>query len=201
LFPLDVTSGRGNARRRILSRAQHPATFHEPSFMRVSRSYHERNRTMGSLGPGNPLRGHVPAGTRSSCAVGGIGESQTLSERIEKVALLWSLGGVIVVGLLVGRAVSASSSMYHPEPRAEVDHSHVVPAERYAAVPRVARTYERVSEIPTSSTESTATAPARSIPDTTRCWTASTTITAPTATYACHRPISRTGCTTARGGR
>jgi hypothetical protein len=65
-----------------------------------------------------------------------------------KVALLWGLGGVIAVGLLVGWAVSASSSMYHPEPRAEVDHSHVVPAEQYAAVPRVARTYERVAEIP-----------------------------------------------------
>lgn len=51
-------SGLGDARRRILQRAQHPrATFHEASFMHVSQSSHKRMRTMVSLGSGYPLRG------------------------------------------------------------------------------------------------------------------------------------------------
>jgi hypothetical protein len=64
------------------------------------------------------------------------------------LVLRWGLGGVVASGLLVGWAVTASSGTHHPEPRAEVDHRHVVPAERYAEYPRVARTYAKVAEIP-----------------------------------------------------
>lgn len=68
--------------------------------------------------------------------------------RLNNRNLRWSAGGALVLGLLIVWTVAASSSTHHPEPRADMDHTHVVPAERYADFPRVAQTYAKVAEIP-----------------------------------------------------
>lgn len=62
--------------------------------------------------------------------------------------LLWIGGGLLLMALLVLPAMNLGASGHHPEPREHIDHTHVAPAERYVAYPRVAAIYDQVAEIP-----------------------------------------------------
>ena len=64
--------------------------------------------------------------------------------------LRYGAGGLALLLLLAGLSLTTrSGSAPHPEPRAGLDHaSHVVPAARYDAYPRVAQTYEMVAAVP-----------------------------------------------------
>lgn len=71
-------------------------------------------------------------------------------EKARKRAMWYKVGGVAAVLLVLSFAAgSRVEGADHPTPRAEMDHSsHVVPAARYEAYPRVARTYEMVAAVP-----------------------------------------------------
>jgi hypothetical protein len=60
----------------------------------------------------------------------------------------WGVGGALAVASVVVVLVAGPPSSHHPEPRDGIDHSHVVPADRYASFPRVAAAYEKVAAIP-----------------------------------------------------
>lgn len=62
--------------------------------------------------------------------------------------LLWAGGAVLVLALLLVPSLGFGGGTDHPEPRDHVDHTHVAPAARYAAYPRVAQIYARVAEVP-----------------------------------------------------
>jgi hypothetical protein len=62
--------------------------------------------------------------------------------------LVWAGAALVLVALLVFPAMSLGGSTHHPEPREHIDHTHVAPAERYAAYPRVAQIYGEVAEVP-----------------------------------------------------
>jgi hypothetical protein len=54
--------------------------------------------------------------------------------------------GVMVLGL--GLMATRSANGHHPAPRQGLTAADVVPAERYAAYPRIAEVYQMVAEIP-----------------------------------------------------
>ncbi len=60
----------------------------------------------------------------------------------------WIGGAALAVGLLLIPTLDLGAKSHHPVPRAHVDHSHVAPAQRYAAYPRVAAVYQEASEVP-----------------------------------------------------
>jgi len=62
--------------------------------------------------------------------------------------LAWIGGGAVLLALLVLPTLSFGGGAPHPDPREHIAHDHVAPAARYAAYPRVARTYALVAEIP-----------------------------------------------------
>lgn len=71
-------------------------------------------------------------------------------EKARKRAMWTKVGGVAALLLVLSFAAgSRAEGADHPAARAEMDHSsHVVPAARYEAYPRVARTYELVAAVP-----------------------------------------------------
>jgi hypothetical protein len=62
--------------------------------------------------------------------------------------ITWIGGGVLLLGLLLIPTLDLGAASHHPEPREHVDHTHVAPAARYAAYPRVASIYQEVAEVP-----------------------------------------------------
>ncbi|MGD2067175.1 MAG: CYCXC family (seleno)protein [Gemmatimonadota bacterium] len=72
-------------------------------------------------------------------------------EKARTRAMWYKVGGAAALLLVVSLTVSSrAEGAHHPTPRPEMEHSaHVVPAARYEAYPRVARTYEMVAAVPT----------------------------------------------------
>lgn len=71
-------------------------------------------------------------------------------EKARQRATWFKVGGVAAFLLVLSFAAgSRAEGAHHPTPRAEMDHSsHLAPAARYDAYPRVARTYEMVAAVP-----------------------------------------------------
>ena len=61
---------------------------------------------------------------------------------------LWLGGAAVAVVLLIVTGLGLGGESRHPEPRAHIDHTHVAPAERYAAYPRVAQIYAEAAAVP-----------------------------------------------------
>jgi hypothetical protein len=75
------------------------------------------------------------------------GKGARNGKRWTQSGMVWLAGLAVLVVLLVLPTMSFGSS-HHPEPRADIGVEHVVPAQRYAAYPRVQQVYEMVAEIP-----------------------------------------------------
>lgn len=72
------------------------------------------------------------------------------SGRSRRRRLLYRIGGAAAVLAILAMAVlNERANARHPAPRADMDQSeHIVSAERYAAHPRVAHTYQVVAAVP-----------------------------------------------------
>lgn len=77
-------------------------------------------------------------------------EGPFTQDKARKRAMWYKVGGMAAFFLVLSLAgTSRADGSKHPTPRTEMDHStHVVPAARYDAYPRVAQTYEMVAAVP-----------------------------------------------------
>lgn len=78
------------------------------------------------------------------------GKGPWVRAQARKKAMWIKLGGLMAFLAVLGVAVAhQNAGPDHPEPRVGLDHaSHVVPASRYEAYPRVAETYRMVAAVP-----------------------------------------------------